>query len=163
MVLSRTGDFRKPWPEDLVWAVAGLAFELGWWGVGIGIILWFYELLRPGEISNLRREDVRTPFDLVASSLDVLIVVINNPKTRRRAARTQHVAIKKRIVLTIFAAFLPFFAPTEFLFPSYDQMRRFATLLLNRLGLGSMHYTLGGLRGGGGQQIYIWLSKMCRS
>ena len=65
------GHFRKPWPEDLVWAVAGLAFELGWWGVGMGVILGLYGLLRPGEISNLKREDIRTPFDLVATSLEL--------------------------------------------------------------------------------------------
>ena len=53
-------------------------------------------LLRPSELTNLTRDDVRLPTDLGDPSGTAAVVVIRRPKTARRFARAQQVMIQSR-------------------------------------------------------------------
>ena len=65
-----------------------------WWSVMVGSWLSFAALLRPGEVYNLRFEDVTLPVE-GAEGLDSpgMVIVIRRPKTRR-VFKTQFVLVE---------------------------------------------------------------------
>ncbi|OLQ14595.1 hypothetical protein AK812_SmicGene1219 [Symbiodinium microadriaticum] len=65
-----------------------------WWSVMVGSWLSFAALLRPGEVYNLRFEDVTLPVEgAEGSDSPGMVIVIRRPKTRR-VYKTQFVLVK---------------------------------------------------------------------
>lgn len=149
------GESRTPWPWDLALAVIWSALLCNRWDLAIFILISFDGLLRPGETCNLLRSDLRLPSDFTFGNKDVVILTIRVPKTRRRAARVQHVLLRNQRSVRLLQAFAKHKPAGQALFPPYPHVQRHIYMYLQRLGLPPGLYTLGGLRGGGATHRYI--------
>ena len=86
------GESHAPLPPDLCSAIAVVALAWGWVDFAVVLLLGFHCALRPGEMVALRRRCLVLPSDML-TPLDLGFVVLEEPKTRKRSARRQHVKI----------------------------------------------------------------------
>ena len=89
----------------VVYALATTALLWKWPRIAVALILAFLGLLRPAEIIGLRRQDLVLPGDHFDD--EVLYVHIGQPKTRHRAAASQHVRVDYQGVAGWIVAALP--------------------------------------------------------
>ena len=112
-------EVRTPASPELVRAVISVAFSWDWMAVGALVWLGFHCILRPGELCELRKTDLR--LDLgggsTASYRGVGVCVINKPKTRKTAARRQHVLIEDKALMWFLSLFLGLLRPLEKIWP----------------------------------------------
>ena len=119
-----------------------LVVALGWW-------LCFACLLRPGEVLNLRRQDINLPeCDADLEDADA-VVIIRRPKTRRIWREQFVLCSDKRLVRWLFW-WLDGMASSQLVLgvSRYIFASRFSDAL-SRMGLEDCKYTLGSLRAGG--------------
>ena len=90
---------RTPMPEPLLHAMAGLGLSLGWVRWTAALLAIFYFISRPGEVLCASRKDVLTPEDALDRRCTWLYLKIPRPKSRKRAARVQHVKLNDPTVL----------------------------------------------------------------
>ena len=90
---------RTPMPEPLLHAMAGLGLSLGWVRWTAALLAIFYFISRPGEVLCASRKDVLTPEDALDRRCTWLYLRIPRPKSRKRAARVQHVKLNDPTVL----------------------------------------------------------------
>ena len=149
------GIFRKPWPAELVLAMAALALVLDREDVAIYYLLTFHCLLRPLESCSLRVADIYIKKGMNVFSRHFGIVTLHLTKTRRACARTQHTTIFSEVLLNRLEVFLAARDRSELPFPTYSLMRRLTSRWLSEL-LGNDHgFSLGGLRAGGATFYFL--------
>ena len=83
-----------PMPVQVVRALAVTAMVWKWHHVAVSLVLGFFGLLRPSELIGLRRRDLMLPSDHF--STEALYLRVGQPKTRHRAAASQHVRIDEQ-------------------------------------------------------------------
>ena len=91
---------RTPAAPVAVRAMVSVAGAWNWHGMGLTIRLAFHCLLRPGEAVALRKKDIRFTRSW-GSRARVAVIIILEPKTRRRAARTQHVLAEEPVLVRV--------------------------------------------------------------
>lgn len=120
------------------------------------MVVWccFHCLLRPGEGLNLRKRNVRFARSL-GSAVKVVVLVIEEAKTRRKAARTQHVLVEEPLLVRVLEAFCATLNDDDFLFPLSAATfgKRFEQVLA-RLGVPGW-CTPAGLRAGGATEEWL--------
>jgi hypothetical protein len=97
-------------------------------------------------------EDITLPEEL-PDNYGLGVVVIRNPKTRGRFAKTQHVLLDDAGVLEVIRCLKRSRRPGERIFCTYAVMYASSRRVLSILGLA--HYSLGGLRAGGATQHWL--------
>ena len=139
---------RTPAAPVAVRAMVSVAGAWNWHGMGLTIWLAFHCLLRPGEAIALRKKDIRFTRTW-GSRARVAVVVILEPKTRRRAARTQHVLAEEPILVRVLENYLRGLQPEGRLFPLSEATfgKRFDQIL-TALGI-QRAFTPAGLHAGG--------------
>ena len=133
----------------------GCALSDNRWDLFLYLLLAFEALLRPGEVCNLLREDLRLPSEYTFGNKRVVIVAITAPKTRRRSAKIQHVLLRNDALTFHLECFCRGKAPETRLFPPYPKVRTAVHGYLSSLGLPLGIHTLGGLRAGGATHRYV--------
>ena len=96
---------RTPLPANIWRAAVVVALLQGKIAFAVGLLLGFCCALRPGELFNLKRRCLLLPEDLALDDA-VAYIVIEKPKTRNRAARTQHVVLRDALVLRFLSWFV---------------------------------------------------------
>jgi hypothetical protein len=146
---------RAPVPLLVVRAMLAVAGSWKWWGMGLVLWMSFHGLLRPGEAVDMKKKHVRFAHAL-GSRAKVVVLVIAEAKTRRKAARVQHVILEEPLLVTIAERFCSFLGPEDPLFPlsgaTYD--KRFGQLL-TAIGLQPGDFTPAGLRAGGATEEWV--------
>jgi hypothetical protein len=84
---------RIPLPSGMFEAAFVIALLRGWLPFATALLIGYLGALRPGELLRLTRKAILLPQDL-ASNDSQIFVVIDKPKTRRKAATTQHVVLE---------------------------------------------------------------------
>ncbi|OLP79985.1 hypothetical protein AK812_SmicGene39667 [Symbiodinium microadriaticum] len=84
---------RTPVPEALFKALVGLSCLLGWERWAATTMAIFFFVARPGEVLKASRDKLLTPDDALEPLHRWLYLRITAPKSRRRAARVQHVKL----------------------------------------------------------------------
>jgi len=84
-------------PPSVVRAMAVVALHWGWTDLAALILIGFLGMLRPAELLALTVQDAT--FTTSSRGLELLFVFIGSPKTRRLAARRQHVRIDDQVVV----------------------------------------------------------------
>jgi len=84
-------------PPGVVRALAVVALHWGWIDLAALILIGFLGMLRPIELLALTVQDAT--FTTSSRGLELLFVFIGSPKTRRLAARRQHVRIDDQLVV----------------------------------------------------------------
>ena len=148
------GKTRVPIPVDVVKAMLAVAGSWDWWGFGLLVWISFHGLLRPGEAVALRRKHVRFAH-MLGSKARVAVLVIVEAKTRRKAARIQHVVLEEPFLVRVLEKFCGTLSAEDPLFPlsqpTFD--KRFQTVL-KALNLEHM-YTPASLRTGGATEEWV--------
>ncbi len=101
----RPGTPRRAWPPQLTLAVARVAKLKGRLDVAVWVLLSHHCMLRPNEACKLCRSDLQVSEHLTYLGRRLGIVQIRSPKTRRRAAPTQHVTIENEDLLDLLEDF----------------------------------------------------------
>ncbi|CAE7464969.1 unnamed protein product [Symbiodinium sp. CCMP2456] len=142
---------RTPMPEILLKALIGLAVCLGWFRWAAATATIFYGIARPGEVLKARRRDLLTPADLLDPHHKWVYLKIGKPKSRKRAAKVQHVKLDDPQIVAFVSLIWEELDPNELLYPgSAGVYRRRWDRLLSLLGIpGYLGLTPGSLRGGG--------------
>ena len=133
----------RGWAEEGWMRRRWIGCALGWW-------LGFVCLLRPGEILNLRCQDVSLPEGQGVEIEELgAVVVIRQPKTRR-VWKEQFVTCKDPALVRWLSWWMADLKPSDLLFgvSRYVLSRHFSRALA-LLGLDEVQYTLGSLRAGG--------------
>ncbi|MCX8214629.1 MAG: hypothetical protein OTJ97_09040, partial [SAR202 cluster bacterium] len=91
-------EHRTPLPRAFWEAAVVAALLLGLIPFATSLLLGFWCALRPGELLRLTRRTVMLPEDLGEND-NTIFVVLDKPKTRNRAARTQHVKLDDPLAL----------------------------------------------------------------
>lgn len=152
---------RTPLPEEVLKALFGITLEAALhrqFGLVqlVVVVLWriaFYGLLRPGEVMNLRRGDLK--FSCL-NGVWLLIVGIRDPKTRHIFGRDQFALVKDQGTILWAHALFQHFPLMAKLWPSSRQ--RMVSMFqgaLERLGLGRIGFTLGSFRPGGTTCMFL--------
>ena len=84
---------RTPIPEALFRALVGMSHLLGWERWTAATMAIFFFVSRPGEVLKASRDKLLTPDDALDPFHRWLYLRITSPKSRRRAARIQHVKL----------------------------------------------------------------------
>lgn len=126
-----------------------------WWSVMMGSWLSFVALLRPGEIYNLRFEDVTLPVE-GAEGVDSpgMVIVIRRPKTRR-VYKTQFVLVKDDAVMRWMRWWRDGHRPGKKLFPW--ERHQWASIFkagMEALQLGEVGFTPASMRAGGATHVF---------
>ena len=149
-------EFRTPWPVFILLAICNWLCRRGHFPAALGLLLAFHCLLRPGELCRLQLCHLMLPSQLRGISRRIGIVVIELPKTRRRAATRQHVIIEDGYLLDLLEWHCSRRrSPDARLFPSYARLKGLVAMAFTALGLPPTLFTLGGLRSGGATQHYL--------
>eukprot|EP00971_Amphidinium_carterae_P091418 1809874-Amphidinium_carterae.1 len=146
-------------PHKVALAIAATGWIQGHYRFSIAILLGFVALLRPGEISALRRGHMVLPTDIAGFS-ESLTIAITHSKTSTRSSRLQSVLVADSLVIDLLHALVgsdassaPLLKGGHVAFVSmFDQARK--ALLLE-----DSPFTLSTLRGGGA----IWQIQFCQS
>jgi hypothetical protein len=125
----------------------------------VGILLWlgWHCLLRPGELADLLSNDIH--LDLgggeTASYRNTGVTVIRKPKTRKVAARRQHVLIEDPALMWILRIFLGLLGPFERLWPFHQATfsKRLESILIFLECKGA--FPAAGLRAGGATHFFL--------
>eukprot|EP00971_Amphidinium_carterae_P095207 1883610-Amphidinium_carterae.1 len=83
---------RPPLPTRVLLALAVTAWTLNWKRSCLALLIGFQALLRPGELSSLRRQHLVLPSDLGGADAS-MVVCITQSKTSSRTARLQSVLV----------------------------------------------------------------------
>ncbi len=112
--------------------------------------------MRPGELGMLCRRDVRLPCDAQGLAIDVAVVGILQPKTRRQAARHQSVVLRRPWAVDALSRLLYRIPSDCSLCPRGVQglRRRFRQLLIALL-LSGDEYSPASLRPGGALSFHL--------
>jgi hypothetical protein len=78
-------------PLPVLRALVTTALVWDWPKLAVLLVLGFFGLLRPSELIGLRRRDLSLPDDHLGG--DVIHIRVGTPKTRNKAARSQHVRV----------------------------------------------------------------------
>jgi len=92
-------------PPSVVRAMAVVALHWGWTDLAALILIGFLGMLRPIELLALTVQDAT--FTTSSRGLELLFVFIGSPKTRRLAARRQHVRIDDQLVVSALRRWWP--------------------------------------------------------
>lgn len=149
------GEHRTPAHPVIVRACIALC--LAWCWVRVAVMLWvgFHCLLRPGELIDLKVGDFRY-MPGRRGAWGFYVVVVREPKTRRRYARVQHVIAEELLLVMLIYYSLRFRDASEYFygFTSSTLNKRLSTILA-ALGVPDL-FTLAGLRAGGA--TWEWLT-----
>ena len=139
-------DHREPAPAELVQSIIGVALAWGWWRVACLIWIEFHCLLRPGEGIDLLAGD----FEHVEhGDVEVIVVTVREPKTKRRFAQKQHVIIDEPRLIALTNKLLAGRDESEYFYGmSAATFNNRIALLLERIGAAGA-FTAAGLRSGG--------------
>ena len=107
-------------PEVILQAFISLGILWEWYDVVIVLLVGFFGLLRPKELSALQASDILTPYDL-GSTTRSIFVRIANPKMKRLAARREHVRIDEPIVVSLLEAYISLCPSSDALVFSYSE------------------------------------------
>ena len=144
-------EHRVPMPEIILRALLGLAITNGWlrWAATAAGI--FFGISRPGEFLAASRKHLLTPENLLENEHMAVYLRIEKPKSRRRAARVQHVKVAHAGVVKFLQEVWQDLKPDERLYPgSSSVFRRRWDRLLQVLGIPkSARLTPASLRAGG--------------
>eukprot|EP00971_Amphidinium_carterae_P220047 4368088-Amphidinium_carterae.1 len=151
--------FRCPMPHKVALAIAAAGWIKGYRRFSAAILLGFAALLRPGEISALRRGHLVLPSDIAGFS-DSLTVAITQSKTSTRSSRLQSVLVSDSLLIGLLEGLVSVDTPSTPLLKGghvsftamFEETRRM--LLLHE-----SPFTLSTLRGGGA----IWNIQHCQS
>ena len=127
-----------------------------WLDFGLYLLLGFHGLLRPGEITDLRRLHVAIPTDFSIGGAPCIVVRIDAPKTRKSNGRVQHVVIHDVSAVDWIQWHLCDRQPNEALFcfsPAHG--RRLFGQLCREAGLDSCKFTPASMRTGGTTFLYV--------
>ncbi len=113
--LMQPVQIRVPMPEIILLAMARYAILAAltlntrrapmWWAFGPVLRMGFYGLMRPKEIWNLRRRDIRLPGVRSFLSGRLLVATIRDPKNRTFMGRLQVRAIREERTVQWLAGF----------------------------------------------------------
>ena len=133
--------------EQTSWALPLVVFS-------VLIRVGFNGLLRPGELLNLRSQDVSVSD--VWDDHQYLVLAIRNPKTRRFGGRHQHVVIHDKFCIGWLRWLCRDLPPSMKIWPfSQDVFRTWFRKVLSRGGLQQFRFTPGSLRAGGTTHLVI--------
>ena len=149
---------RIPVPLRLFQAVCAVAISLGWLRFAGVCMISFLGPARIGEPMRAKRMHLVLPEDTLYEHVDKVFLHIVSPKTGAHfGARTQHVTVRGKAIATMLERAFASLGPDEKLYPFADATFRrrwdeilYKVLLLPR----SLHFTPGGLRGGGAVSAY---------
>eukprot|EP00971_Amphidinium_carterae_P168569 3339852-Amphidinium_carterae.1 len=112
-------------------------------------MLAFHCMLRPGEVANMRRQDLILPEDIHGSPWTG-VVAITQSKTSTRFAKMQSVVVEDELLLQLMWQTFGRDPPSRFLVHGglRELVKTFLTIKAH-LGLSAAPYVLAGLRGGG--------------
>jgi hypothetical protein len=151
---------RVPWDPLILVGVFVVALIKGfmldrrrahlWIPFGIGCLLMFHGMLRPGEFLRLDRRHVRVPADRPEAGVQHVLCALVDPKNSRAMGRLQTTTIDCKLATVWLEWLLAGLSPDARIFPSSAaSMRSLLQTALLELGLGHMGLTPGGLRPGG--------------
>jgi hypothetical protein len=121
-----------------------------WLPFGIGVLVMFFGMLRPGEFLRLDRQHVRVPADRPEAGLSHALLALVNPKNAAAMGRLQTVLIEDDLAVSWLEWLVTDLAEGARLFPSSGpKFRELLHLSLKDLGLSGLGLTPGGLRPGG--------------
>lgn len=124
-------EMRQPASEEVTRALLSVCVSWGWWRMGLTIWLAFHCLLRPSDFLPITWEDIR----IIKGQLRIGVLVTMGPKTRKTAARRQHVIIEDGFLLRILRALKERCPPKERIIPiTYAAFRARLIKLLAALG-----------------------------
>lgn len=150
------GEHRTPAHPIIVRACIATCLA-AWHWVRVAVLLWvgFHCLLRPGELTDLKVSDFRYVPGR-RGRWGFYIIVVREPKTRRRFARVQHVVAEEKwlVVLIYYSLRYRDSADYFYTFTSNILNKRLSTVLA-ALGVPDL-FTLAGLRAGGA--TWEWLT-----
>ncbi len=148
---------RRAWPIILVLAMSSLAMAVDHLDLAVAYLINFVTLARPGEMSAFTLGDWFLQQQLGDYCKELGILTVRFPKTRRRAARLQHVLVENVRLLALIQQYLSTLGVIDAtpLYPCYRRYREDTLRLLVFL-LGPKHgFSLHGLRGGGATAHYL--------
>lgn len=149
-------EHRAPAPASAVRACVAVAVAWGWHRVAVLLWLGFHCLLRPGELIDLQLRDLR--YVDTGEGGGVFIIIVRNPKTARKYARTQHVLCDEPLLVRYLNWVLELRqGPLNFFYGmSQSTLADRLERILKVLGLEGL-FTLAGLRAGGA--TWQWIVK----
>ena len=115
---------RTPLPEALLRAMVGLALALRWTRWACVTLACFYAVARPGEMLKARRCDVLTPEDLLDLEHPWLYIRVGKPKSKRKAAKIQHVKLQEPGAVQFLQRLWRGLVPAEQLYPGSPAVYR---------------------------------------
>ena len=126
-----------------------------WCAFALALMVGFHGLLRPIELQNLRRSDVKLPSDWGSGSTErSALFALRWPKNWRYMGRQQLSHLNDCSVVAWLEWFCRSLAPTCLLFPSLFRMRAMLRQVLNFFGLASSGISLASLRAGGATFLF---------
>lgn len=146
-------EMRQPASEEVTRALMTTCLSWGWWRTGLIIWLAFHCMLRPSDYPPHKWEDIR----LIRGQVRVGLLVIKGPKTKKTAARRQHVIIEDRSLLSILVRLLSRMNPAERILPmTYAAFRARLIKLLHAIRMDGC-ITASSFRAGGA--TWHWLRR----
>eukprot|EP00971_Amphidinium_carterae_P336743 6473269-Amphidinium_carterae.1 len=140
---------RPPLPEKVLLALAVSAWSLNWRRCCLALLLAYLALLRPAEVSVLRRQHLVLPRDLAGHDQS-LVVCITQSKTTHRTGRMQSVLVTDPVVVELADCLLAHDAASAPLVRGgLKELQKKYDFLRDCLNLRDSPFTLGCLRGGG--------------
>lgn len=91
--MREPGEHRDPAPAIAVKAAIAVAAAWGWHRVAALMWVMFHGLLRPGDAGEVKVGDFKFVPGDTPKEIGNYVVVIREPKTARRYAKTQHVIL----------------------------------------------------------------------
>lgn len=148
-------------PQSILLSMLSTALLWGWPVVAAVLSLAWAGVMRIGEVIYACRRDLVLPSDS-APDIDYILVRINEPKSRGRAARHQSARIDPADLVSLISKVFENYAPSDRLWPSSaGTLRRRFNSLLSAVGLPTTRgpwgrpYDLGSLRPGGASWLLM--------
>ena len=148
-------------PQSILLSMLSTALLWGWPVVAAVLSLAWAGVTRIGEVIYACRRDLVLPSDS-APDIDYILVRINEPKSRGRAARHQSARIDPADLVSLISKVFENYAPSDRLWPSSaGTLRRRFNSLLSAVGLPTTRgpwgrpYDLGSLRPGGASWLLM--------
>ena len=147
---------RKPLPVLLVRAMIGMSLLRERWEIACGVWLGFHGLLRPGEFADMTWQDL-TFINHIYGHMNRAVATIQNPKTRSRGPRRQHVIISDPCLIALLQHEASSVRDVNrtIIRVSQEHFARLFKLMIGRLGIPDHWYTPASLRAGGATHEYL--------
>ena len=169
----RPGSMRIPVPHLVVECLFSFAMAMGfrlqgdegrnWMCFGIGTLLCFNGLLRPGELAGLAAEHICLPKCGLHGIMHKAVICIRNPKNRRSLGKQQVATVDDSRVILWLEWLCADLQPKAKVFPGGTlRFRRYMATALEALNLQSAGFTPGGLRAGGTTHLFVLGTEVAR-